>query len=211
MVEGQWRKGDKDAKSTPLRDRTIGLLGYGAINTKVHRFLSGFDVQFSILRRSWKNQDHELPTKVNRYEPHELHQFLEEVDTLIVAVPQTDDTINMLGFEEITLLGNDGVLVNVGRGKVINEESLYRALAEGLIAGAAIDVWYEYKPEPDESGLLYPFHYPFHKLGNVVLSPHRAMSPFDDLKRWDEVIENIHRFAEGRRDLLNIVNLVRGY
>ena len=53
MVNGRWRTGDKEAKSIPLRRRKIGLLGYGAINSKVHKFLSGFNVEFSILKRTW--------------------------------------------------------------------------------------------------------------------------------------------------------------
>ena len=53
MAAGQWRKGDKDAASTPLRGRRVGLLGYGAINRKVHCFLAGFELDFAILRRDW--------------------------------------------------------------------------------------------------------------------------------------------------------------
>ncbi len=52
MTEGLWRRGDSFAKSTPIRNRKIGLLGYGAVNQKVHRFLSGFDVDFLILKRT---------------------------------------------------------------------------------------------------------------------------------------------------------------
>ena len=79
------------------------------------------------------------------------------------------------------------------------------------IAGAAIDVWYEYKPEPDVDNRKFPFHKGFHELDNIVLSPHRGASPMDDLERWNEVIENITRFCQGRTDFLNIVDLERGY
>ena len=94
---------------------------------------------------------------------------------------------------------------------MINEEALYLSLKKKELTGAAIDVWYDYKPEPDSKGRKYPTHFPFHLLDNVVLSPHRAASPFDDLKRWDEVIENIKRFCMGREDYLNIVDLKREY
>jgi phosphoglycerate dehydrogenase-like enzyme len=94
---------------------------------------------------------------------------------------------------------------------VIDEEAFYKALSEKQIAGAAIDVWYEYRPEEDPEGRKFPSSFPFHKLDNVVLSPHRGASPMDDLRRWDEVIENITRFAEGREDFINIVDLERGY
>ncbi len=108
-------------------------------------------------------------------------------------------------------MGSDGLLVNVSRGRVIDEESLFCALRDELIAGAAIDVWYDYDPSPDEEGRKYPFSFPFHTLENVILSPHRAASPLDDLHRWDEVIENTRRFAVGHKQLINIVDLTEGY
>ncbi|TFF95506.1 hypothetical protein EU546_03160, partial [Candidatus Thorarchaeota archaeon] len=207
MVQGEWRKGDKDAKSIPLRYRRIGLLGYGAVNTKVHRFLSGFNVEFSICKRSWTESIQAIPTPATKYETSELHQFLDEIDTLIIAVPQTDKTAGMIAAEELDLLGEDGLIVNVARGGVIVEKDLYEALSLGMIAGAALDVWYDYRPDADEEGRKYPFHQPFHELDNVVLSPHRGASPMDDLERWDEVVENIKRVAQGRSDLLNVVDL----
>ncbi|MFW9795209.1 MAG: NAD(P)-dependent oxidoreductase [Candidatus Thorarchaeota archaeon] len=211
MEQGKWRKGDSDAKSTPVRDRKVGLLGYGAVNKKVHRFLSGFDVEFHVCRRSWEEETSTLPTQVIRYTIPQIHEFLKETDILIVGVPQTPDTIGLIGSKELQLLGNKGLVVTVARGLVIDEEAFYYALSTKQIAGAAIDVWYDYKPEADDKGRKYPTAFPFHKLDNVVLSPHRGASPMDDLKRWDEVIENITRFAKGRNDFLNIVDLERGY
>jgi phosphoglycerate dehydrogenase-like enzyme len=210
MVEGLWRRGDEFAKSIPLRNRRIGLLGYGAVNQKVHRFLAGFDVDFLILKRSW-NGNEVLPTSATKYQPHELEKFLTESDILIVAVPQTDETNGMIGEKELGFLGPSGLIVNMARGAVIKEKALYDALSHHIIAGAAIDVWYDYQPESDAEGKKYPFHYPFHKLENIILSPHRGASPMDDLRRWDEVIDNIHRFAEGRVDFINVVDLERGY
>lgn len=210
MLEGHWRRGDDHAQSMPLRGRKVGLLGYGAVNSKVHEFLSGFDVEFSIVKRSWTG-DEVLPTPAAKYTQSELKDFLREIDTLIAVVPLTRETEGMLGLDELEELGPDGLLVTLARGDVIDEKGLYTALKDGLIAGAAIDVWYDYKPEPDEEGRLYPFHYPFNELDNVIMSPHRAASPFSDLERWNEVIENIKRFAEGRTDFLNIVDLERGY
>ena len=211
MTEGLWRRGDSHAKSVPLRHRRIGLLGYGAVNSKVHRFLSGFNIEFSICKRSWTDSSLPVPTPATRYESSELHQFLDEVDTLIVAVPQTDDTEGMVGANELQMLGTSGLVVNVARGEVIVEKDLYEALSLGIIAGAAIDVWYDYRPEQDEAGRKFPFKYPFHELENVVLSPHRGASPMDDLERWNEVIENIKRIAQGRTDFLNTVDLELGY
>ena len=105
----------------------------------------------------------------------------------------------------------NGLLVNLSRGAVINESDLYKSLQNKFITGAAIDVWYNYQPEPDEQGRKFPASYPFYELENVVLSPHRAASPFNDLNRWDEVIENISRLARKKSDFLNVVELQREY
>jgi phosphoglycerate dehydrogenase-like enzyme len=207
MSSGRWRTGDREGPSSPLRNRTIGLLGYGAVNTKVHRFLSGFDVDFAILRLDWDKQLEPLPTPAKRFWKDDLHAFLECVDILIIAVPHTTQTDGLIKERELKLLGTDGFILNISRGQVIDEGSLYNALKEHIIAGAAIDVWYNYRPEPDEDERRYPYSHPFHELDNIVMSPHRGASPMDDLKRWDEVILNISRVARGDDSLINIVSL----
>jgi phosphoglycerate dehydrogenase-like enzyme len=211
MQQGKWRTGDEDAVSIPLRFKNVGLLGYGAINQKVHRFLSGFDVEFSILRKHWEKLIIPLPTEITKYEFSQINDFLKEIDILIIAVPVTSLTRNLIGKNELEKLGPNGLIVNVSRGDIIDEESLFIALKENYILGAAIDVWYNYSPESDEEGRKFPFNFPFHTLENIVLSPHRGYSPFNDLLRWNEVIENISRMAQGRRDFINVVNLEEEY
>ncbi len=211
MRQGKWRTGDKDAPSIPFRHREVGLFGYGAINQKVHRFLSGFDVEFSILRKHWEKQKNPLPTQVKKYEFSQLNQFLKNIDILIIAVPLTSLTKKIIKECELELLGPDGLVVNVSRGEIIDEESLFNALRDKTIQGAAIDVWYDYTPESNEEGKKYPCNFPFHTLDNIILSPHRGYSPFNDLLRWNEIIKNITRMAQGRQDFLNVVNLEEEY
>ncbi len=198
MKEGKWRLGDKEAKSIPLRYRKVGLLGYGHVNKQIHKMLSGFTDQIMILRNDYS-------------EITELHEFIKRVDILICAVPFTSKTKNLIKREELEMLGKIGIIVNLSRGMVVNEKDLYEALKSKLIQSAAIDVWYNYDPLPDEENKKYPFHYPFHKLENIVFSPHRAASPFDDLQRWDEVIENITRYANVENEYINIVDLEKEY
>ncbi|MHA2055326.1 MAG: NAD(P)-dependent oxidoreductase [Candidatus Hodarchaeales archaeon] len=210
MKEGKWRRGDKEAISIPLRDKRVGLLGYGAINSKVHRFLEGFDLEFSILKRTG-TLNTSISEKVTVFSKDQLTKFLKSVDILIIAVPETAETIGLIGQNELNLLTPNGILVNVSRGSVVDEISLYNALEQNKILGAAIDVWYDYSPEEDKNGAKFPFHYPFNTLDNIILSPHRAASPFSDLKRWNEVIENIRRHHQGSKDYLNKVDLSREY
>ncbi|MBK9228523.1 MAG: NAD(P)-dependent oxidoreductase [Ignavibacteria bacterium] len=219
MESGIWRTSDdKDifSASIMLKDRKIGLLGYGAINSKVHKFLSGFSNEFNILKRRLDNRTPHLTSdqagnKVSLYGEKNLKDFLKDSDILIVAIPHTSKTEGLIGSRELNLLGKKGLLVNVARGTIVNEASLYNALSKGTIAGAALDVWYNYNPKKDKKGREYPFSNPFHKLSNVVLSPHRAASPFDDLGRWDEVIENLKRLASGKRTFINVVDLKEEY
>jgi phosphoglycerate dehydrogenase-like enzyme len=211
MKEGKWRTGDQDAASLPLRFREVGLLGYGAINKKVHQFLAGFDVKFHILRKNWNKQKDRLPTEAKKYGITEINDFLKEVDILIIAVPHTSQTSGLIKARELKLLGPKGLIINVARGDIINQEDLYNALKNETIMGAAIDVWYNYRPKATKGGLKYPYEFPFHNLDNIVLSPHRGYSPFSDLLRWNEVIENISRISQDRSDLINVVNLKEEY
>lgn len=213
MTEGIWRTGDENSPSIPLYNRKIGLLGYGAINQNVHQLLSSFGMEFAILKRTWKEpfEENSLLQKAKRYTPNELSDFLQYIDTLIIAVPQTEKTEAMIGEKELQLLGKNGLLVNVARGVIVEEKPLFEALQNQTIAGAAIDVWYNYRPKADEKGRKHPYQFPFHKLDNIVLSPHRAGSPFSEMTRWDELIDNILLFAAGDKNLKNVVDLVEGY
>ena len=214
MKQGKWRTGDSDAASIPLRFRKIGLLGYGAINQKVHKMLSGFDISFHIMKNSWQGYTEHYITEFKKYGPSQLREFCSEIDTLIIAVPHTNLTENMIGEEELRLIGKEnknGLVVNVARGEIIEEKALYNSLKDNIIAGAAIDVWYNYKPSEQKNGRKYPYNYPFHELNNIVLSPHRGYSPFNDLLRWNEVIENLKKMSRGERDFINIVDLKSEY
>ncbi len=208
MAGGNWRTGDGEGASIPLRDRTVGLLGFGSIGNWVAQFLSGWRVELIACKRNISGE--KPPILKDWYSVADLHGFLKQSDFLIISLPQTTETEGLIGEEELNLLGPDGLIVNVGRGPVICEEALFESLSGGKLGGAGIDVWYDYEPVPDGSGKKYPYNFPFHELDNVVLSPHRAASPFSDLGRWGEVIENINRVAQGKTPL-NLVDRDLGY
>ncbi|MHA1518764.1 MAG: NAD(P)-dependent oxidoreductase [Promethearchaeota archaeon] len=225
MIAGKWVPGGEGIEepypSIPIGGRKIGLLGYGSVNRQVHSMLSGFPVEFHALRRDWSKSDSlpldgpsskapQLPP-ITKYNPDELEAFMTTIDTLIIAAPITKETREMITMDHLKLLGPQGVVVNVGRGKIIRENDLFNALQTKIINRAALDVWYVYNPDPDQFGRLWPYSEAFNTLPNVLLSPHRADSPFDDLRRWDDVILNIKKVVEGKDDYLHIVNLEAGY
>lgn len=205
MLDGQWRKGDKDAQSLPLAGVPIGLLGYGAINKAVQHMLSPFDPSFLVCRRTKADTNDSKTFLVE-----DRMSFLEQSRIVIIAVPQTTETINLIDEAELKALGPEGILINIARGPVVNQEALYKALSEKSIATAGIDVWYDYDPEPDADGNKRPYLLPFHELDNVLLSPHRAGQPIDYPPRWRQVFDNINRFAKGQA-LSNVVDLEQGY
>ena len=125
---------------------------------------------------------------------------------------QLPESLRDRWFEELELLGKDGILVNIARGPIIDQKSLYEALKSKIIAGAAIDVWYNYSPDPID-GKYFPYNpeYPFHSLSNIILSPHRAGTLRGGLERWNGNIENIARMAQGRSDFVNVIDLELEY
>lgn len=205
MVTGGPRTGEH--RTTYFNDITIGLLGYGAINAKVHRFLAGFDVRFAALRRHWRN-DETRPTTIERFTNGQLDAFFDRCDVVINALPDTRFTQGIVGAPQFDLLGERGLFVNVGRGATVVQADLFHALKQRTIAGAAIEVWWARPPQPDPTtGRRDPYEHPFHELDNLVMSPHRGADSGGDLSRWDEVIENLRRVHEGRTDYLNVVDL----
>ena len=197
MREGKWRLGDAEAASRPLTEQGVGLLGYGAINQEVERLLQPFGCPISIYRS-------------NSAENQSLEAFCREVEVLIVAVPILPATTGLVDAAVLKALGQDGIIINVARGPVVDQQALYEALRDKGIAAAGLDVWYTYRPEKDSEGRRFPYEYPFHELENVLLSPHRAASPGVHARRWHDVIENIERYAE-QRPLINVIDLERGY
>lgn len=215
MEKGNWIPGgegvEEPAPSINLASRKIGLLGYGQINQKVHHMLSGINENIHILKRNWAEKDKENQKNVKCYNFEERDDFFQTIDILIIAAPLTKLTHHMISSKELELLGENGIIVNVGRADIIVEEDLFKALQNETIARAALDVWYRYRPEPNETGKKYPYTFPFHELSNVLISPHRADSPFDDLERWSDIIENIKILASGGTNFKNIVNIANGY
>jgi phosphoglycerate dehydrogenase-like enzyme len=136
------------------------------------------------------------------YTRDRLQDMLAICDYLLAAAPHTPETHGIIGEAEIGVLKRDAVVINVGRGPVIDESALIRALEEGRIKGAALDV-FEHEP--------LPAGHPFYRLDNVLLSPHCA----DHTPGWvdlamNKFVENFHHFWKGE-PLENVVDKKAGY
>ncbi len=146
---------------------TAAVLGTGSIGRWVARFLSPFGVSCRGFRRT--RTDDDLPDGLFSAVSNDLHGTLRGADIVIVALPLTTSTRGIIGPAELAVM-RDAVLVNVGRGELIDEEALYNALVERTLAGAAIDTWYRY-PDPPGSR-KEPARFPFRDLDNILMSSH---------------------------------------
>ena len=211
LKNGNWRTGDKEGKSISLNGKIVGLLGFGKIGQQVFKMLSGVNCKFMVYKNSNKVEE-EFKNKVEVYanEDDNLNTFLSKCDVLICTLPSTEKTKNIINSNNISFLRKNCLLINVGRGDVVEEQAIFTALKENKIAGAAIDVWYNYRPEEIE-GKKYPFNFDFHKLENIVLSPHRAASPLDDPLRYEDEIFNINECLKPNPQLKNVIDFERGY
>jgi phosphoglycerate dehydrogenase-like enzyme len=184
-----------------VRGRVIGIVGYGDIGRACARRAQAMGMKVLALRRrpELSQQD---PLVTRTYPFASLLDMLPECDYVVAAAPLTPETRHLIGDEALSAMKKTAVVMNVGRGPVIDEAALVRALQTGRIRGAALDV-FETEPLPASS--------PLYKLENVLLSPHCADHTADWLEQAMQFfLDNFRRYAAGE-PLLNIVDKKAGY
>ncbi|MCC6366259.1 MAG: D-2-hydroxyacid dehydrogenase [Bryobacterales bacterium] len=184
-----------------LTGRTFGIVGYGGIGREAARRAKAMDMKVLVIRRH-PEQSASDPLVDGVYAPGDVREMLALCDYVLVATPNTPETKGMIGEAELRAMKPEAVLINLGRGPVIDEAALIAALEECRIKGAALDV---FNQEPLPEG------HAFYRLDNVLLSPHCA----DHTPGWlDEsmqfFVENFGRFVQGEL-LQNLVNKRLGY
>ena len=152
---------EKDRSWQELSGKQVLVVGFGAFGREIVKRLSVFGVHIRVVNRSIK----EDPNVEAFYPLSELKALLPETDILILAVAGTADTYHLLDAESLSLLKPGSILINGARGSLIDEAALVRALQNGPLSGAALDV-FEKEPLPADS--------PLWKLDNVLLSPHNS-------------------------------------
>jgi phosphoglycerate dehydrogenase-like enzyme len=197
QAAGVWDVFDVEA----VRGRTLGIVGYGDIGRAIAERARVFGMRVLASRRRPEASAGD-PLVDAVYPATALREMMALCDYVAVAAPLTEDTRGLVGAAEIAAMKPTAVLINVGRGPVIDESALVRALAEGRIRGAALDV---FEQEPLPAG------HPFYRMENVLLSAHCA----DHTAGWrasamEVFLDNFERFRQGQ-PLLNIVDKRRGY
>ena len=183
-----------------LQGRKMTILGLGTIGQEVARRAHAFGMSVTGIRR---RLDQPVPAFVERMVgPDRLHDALRGCDVLVISAPFISGTDGLIGTKEIALLNGGAIIINVARGKIVDEAALITAIQSGHLGGAVLDV---FESEPlDRASPLW-------SLPNVIISPHSAGVRPD---HWDEVIdlfsENLRRFQRGE-PLLNMVNCDAGY
>lgn len=193
--------------SLMLRGKTTLILGYGAVGSYLGEILKVMGMTVIGTRR--RNVDEAQGI----YPASKLHDLLPQAQVLIVALPGTDDTENLIGEEELSRLPQGAIVVNIGRAIVIQQEALYDALKSGHLHAAASDVWYHYPADEASRTNTPPADVPFHELDNMVMSPHRAGAGGNheiELLRMEAIAEVVNLAAKGDA-IPHRVNLDSGY
>jgi phosphoglycerate dehydrogenase-like enzyme len=183
-----------------LSGRTLGIVGYGSIGSEAAERARPFGMKIAALRR--RRELFQDAVVDETYDSSRLNDLMAASDYVLVSTALTEETRGMIGAKQIDALKSTAVILNVGRGAVIDELALIRALESGRIRGAALDV---FTTEPLPAG------HPFWRLRNVLLSPHTA----DRVERFLDpafecFLENLDRFTNGR-PLLSVVDKQAGY
>jgi phosphoglycerate dehydrogenase-like enzyme len=196
QMAGVWEQFDV----TMVSGQTIGIVGYGDIGREIAARARPLGMRVLAVRRRASTEPDALVERT--YGPEQRIEMIALCDYVVVAAPLTAETRGMIGAAEFAAMKPMAVVINVGRGPIIDENAMIDALRTARIKGAALDVF-------DEEPL--PAGHPFYKLENVLLSPHCA----DHTSTWlDDAMEffvaQYERFRKGET-LLNVVNKKVGY
>ncbi len=200
--EHQWALDEIERAGTirTLQGKRMGIVGLGAIGLEVARVAAAFGFHVSATR---KHVDRPLPECVESvFPPERLLNLLAVSDVIVLSAPLTSDTEQLMNRVALDRVKRGAFLVNVGRGKLVDDAAVVEALRDGRLGGAALDV---FTKEP-----LDPLS-PYWDLPNVIITPHSAGTMED---YWTPLValfsENLRRFESGR-PLMNVVDRAAGY
>jgi len=190
---------DKPQHLTELNRQVLLIVGYGSIGHEVAKRAKAFDMRVWGVSRSGKGDR----TYLERiFSAAQLSEALPEADYVLLSAPETAETEHLMGAAQLAKMKRGAKLINVGRGSLLDEAALIRALERGFLGGAALDVA-QREPLPAES--------PLWKAPNLMITPHT--SAVSD-RLWHRetalLVELLERWFDGR-ELFNRVDFARGY
>jgi len=196
--ESQWSVGTPAPPLWPeLSDKTLGILGFGHIGEALARRAHAFDMKVVAIRRQAQAQAPPNVAFVGGAE--RLDEVLASSDYVAITLSLSPETRGLIDARRLKLMKATAFLINVARAEIVDERALYEALANGRLAGAALDVWYRY---PTSAGNVAPSTEPFHTLSKVIMTPH--VSGWTEgmlVARANVIAENIERTARGEPPL----------
>jgi phosphoglycerate dehydrogenase-like enzyme len=195
----RWDTADGPLAPFALEGRTLLVAGLGGIGNEVARRGKGFGMHVLATRRSAGT----APAWVDELGgPQDLERFLPRADVLAICLPLTDETRGLFDARAFELLKPGAILINVGRGAIVDTEALLAALESGRLAGAGLDVT---DPEP------LPAEHPLWRFPQVVITPHvSSRAELTSERQSALLLENLRRFGAGE-GLLNVVDRQAGY
>lgn len=198
-----WRKSHGDFYYLwELKGKIVGVVGLGAIGDDVARLSKAFGMRVLATRRSATKRQSSVGNVDELYPASDLDEVLKQSDFVVLSVPLTKETEKLIGERELKLMSKDAYIINVARGQVIDEPVLAKALKEGWIAGAGLDV-FEVEPLSSDSEL--------YDLPNVIGAHHIT----GDVDVYNDRIahlfaQNLERYVKGE-EFINLVNKELGY
>jgi phosphoglycerate dehydrogenase-like enzyme len=183
-----------------IHNKTITILGIGAIGKETAKIAKVFGMKVIGIRNSSKPEEH----VDEMYTTEQLNEVLPQADYVVVTLPLTKETQHLIGAEQFNIMKSSAFFINIGRGEIVKEDELIRALQEGQIAGAGLDV-FTTEPLPPES--------PLWEMDNVIITPHTSGSTEHYNKRVieDIFIPNLQKYIEGTSLPINLVDYNKGY
>lgn len=191
---------DRALRLEELSGKTLGIIGAGSIGAEIGKKSKAFGMK-TIGMVSNPRQIEGLDEIIDLTH---FDYLLKMSDYIVVSVPLTASTINLIGKEELALMRTNAVLINISRGKVVDEEALIEVLKNRRIRGAALDAFVE---EP------LPIEHPFWKLDNCFITPHiSSRSPLYMERALDIFRDNLESFLKGKtKNMINLIDLEKGY
>lgn len=175
-----------------LRGRTVGIVGLGGIGRALIQRLKPFGVKMLGIKRTNPLEAKEALGLEWAGGPHQLHEMLARSDYVVLCLPVTSESLNLIDDKAFEHMKPDSFLINVSRGGLVSREALARALFENRIAGAGLDVFWQEPPDPED---------PIFNT-NILATPHIAGSTDDSMRGIVAgVAENIRRIEKGQNPL----------